>query len=183
MKLLKMKTVTMALTLIFSITTIASGIALAQGWNGPRKGMGGGGYGYSQQGSRGGSGYSQQGPIMRTEMFNARISVLAEMSDQSEDAIKAKLRYKPMWAVLDEYKIDYEAFNKKMIEKRAEVIKQALSDGKITKDHADFMLERNEDGMGRGGFGPGMRQGRRGQAGQKGQRGGWGYRGQNCPRW
>ncbi len=120
-------------------------------------------------------GYGQQrsavGQVMRTEMFEARTAILAEMTDQSADDIKAKLRYKPMWAVLDEYKVDYTAFNKKLIEKRTEIIKQAVSDGKVTQEHADFMLERAEFGMGeRGRFGKG--QGRRGHRG--------GGRGINC---
>lgn len=152
----------MILALVFSLTTVASGISLAQGRNG--QGNGNRGMGYGQQ-------RSAVGQVMRTEMFEARTAILAEMTDQSADDIKAKLRYKPMWAVLDEYKVDYTAFNKKLIEKRTEIIKQAVSDGKVTQEHADFMLERAEFGMGeRGRFGKG--QGRRGHRG--------GGRGINC---
>jgi len=154
----------MVLALVFSLTTIASGIALAQGWDGQGNGKRGMGYGQKR---------SAVGQVMRTEMAEVRTSILAEMTDQSVEDIKAKLRYKPMWAVLDEYKVDYTAFNKKMIEKRTEIIKQAVSDGKITQERADFMLERAESGMGKGQGGYGKGQGRRGH------RGG-GSRGINC---
>ena len=171
MKSLKTKTLVAIVGLIFSITTIASGIVVAQDGYGPRKGMrgGGNGYGYSQQGQ-------SRGPIMRADMFKARIDVLAEMTGQSQEDITAKLRYKPMWAVLDEYKVDYTQFNEKMTAKRAEIIKQAVADGKITQEHADFMLQRSESGPGFGKGGPGFRQGK------KGRRGAWGQRGYNCPR-
>ncbi len=170
MKSLKRKTMVAIVGLIFSITTIASGISFAQNWGGPGKGMRGGGPGYNQQGPG-------PGPILRTEMFNARINILADMTDQSPDAIKAKLRYKPMWAVLDEYKVDYVKFDEQMTEKRAEIIKQAVTDGKLTQEHADFMLQRSQSGMGFGKGGPGMRRGGRGQGGRQNQRG------YNCPRY
>ena len=147
MKLLKNKKIALAISLVFSIAMIASSFTFAQGF-----------------GRRGGGGYGQQmadrGPVLRNDMFNARIGILAEMTSESQADIKAKLRYKPMWAVMDEYKVDYTEFNKKMTAKRTEVIKQALADGKISEDRANFMLERNTDG-----FGPGMKQGKRGRRG------------------
>ena len=169
MKSLKTKTLAAVVGLVFSITTIAAGISFAQDWNGPRKGMRGGGYGYSQQGPA-------RGPVLRTEMFNARIAILAEMADQPQDTIKAKLRYKPMWAVLDEYQVDYVQFNQKMTEKRAEIIKQAVADGKITQARADFMLQRSDAGNFAGKGGRGFKQGRQGRGG------GFGRGGYDCPR-
>lgn len=146
MKLLKNKKLALAISIVFSIALIASSLTFAQGYG--RRG--GGGYGYAQQAP-------DRGPVLRTEMFNARTTILAEMTDESQDNIKAKLRYKPMWAVMDEYKIDYAEFSKKMTAKRAEIIKQAAADGKISQDRAEFMLDRNSDD-----YGPGMRYGKRG---------------------
>lgn len=117
---------------------------------------------------KGGPGYSQSGPkgygpghVLREEMYNARVEVLAELSELSQDDIKAKLEYKPMWAVIDEAKVDYPTFRKKMQEKAKSVLSQAVTDGKITQAQADFMQERMENGrMGGRGKGPGMGSGR-----------------------
>ena len=119
-------------------------------------------------GGKGGPGYSQRGPkgygpghVLREEMYNARVEVLAELSELSQDEIKAKLEYKPMWAVIDEAKVDYQTFQKKMQEKAKSVLSQAVADGKITQAQADFMQERIENGrMGGRGRGPGMGSGR-----------------------
>jgi len=125
---------------VVGLMIATSGIALARGW--------GRGAGMNQR--SGGS-----GPFMGEEMFNARISILAELSGQSEDTIKSKLEYKPTWAVIDEYKIDYKVFRTKMQEKRTAVVKQAVADGKITQAQADFMIERMNQA-------PGQRKGGRG---------------------
>ncbi|MFH2129164.1 MAG: DUF2680 domain-containing protein [bacterium] len=167
MKTLRNRFLAVVAGLAFSITGIASGIAAAQGWNGP--GNATRGAGYAQQG-----GFVGPGPVLRTDMFNARIELLTEMTEQSQETIKAKLRYKPMWAVLDEYKVDYVAFNNKMAEKRTGIINKAVADGKISQDQADFMLQRAEGGMQSGN--PGWQKGRRGGRGQRG--GGF-----NCPRY
>jgi len=130
-------------TAIIGMLIGTSGIALAQGW--------GKGSGFSKQGSRG------NGSFMRNAMLDSRVEVLAEVTGQSEATIKAKLENKPVWAVLDEYKVEFSVFQTKMIEKRSTAVNQAVSDGKITQAQADFMIERmgqNPRGF-RGGHGRG----------------------------
>ena len=97
------------------------------------------------------------GPF-RQEMFQARLDVLAELSGSSMDEINSKLGYKPMWAILDEYKVDFKVFQTKMHEKAIEMVKKAAESGKLTTDQKDIMLDRmqsgpQQNGMGRGGFG------------------------------
>ena len=140
---------------VVGLLIATSGIALARGWgNGPGRSQRGGG----------------PGAFMGQEMYDARVSILAELAGQSEDTIKSKLEYKPTWAVIDEYKIDYKAFQAKMQEKRTAVVKQAVADGKITQAQADFMIERMNQA-------PGQRKGGRGF----GKGAGRGFNG-NCPR-
>ena len=138
---------------VVGLLIATSGIVMARGWGkGPGKFQRGGG----------------PGAFMGEEMYNARISILAELAGQSEDTIKAKLDYKPTWAVIDEYKIDFKVFHTKMQEKRSVVIKQAVADGKITQAQADFMIERMNQA-------PGQRRGGRGFGKGSG-------RGGDCPR-
>lgn len=165
----RIKKLAITTSLFLIIAVFISGLAFSQGY-GQRMGKRGGGYGYAQS-------FPDRGPILRTEMFNARIAILAEMTGQSTDAIQSKLRYKPMWALMDEYKVDYESFSEKVIAKRIDIIKQAVSDGRISQQRADFMLQRAEDGFVPGKGGPGMR------AGHRGHRGGWGARAGDCPRY
>lgn len=118
------------------ISLLVSSAALAYGWGGGK------GPGYSQNKQ---AGYGP-GRVLREEMYTARVEVLAELSDLSQEDIKAKLQYKPMWAVLDEAKVDFATFQKKMHEKAKSVVSQAVADGKITKVQGDYMLERMEIG-------------------------------------
>ncbi|MBU2511042.1 hypothetical protein KJ966_06880 [bacterium] len=152
---------------LISISLISVSAVFAQGWGGgnanrtPR-------YAQQQQFNPG------PGRVLRSEMFEARIEVLAELAGQSKEDIRAKIQYKPMWAVLDDYKVDYSDFQSKMHDKTSNVVKQAVADGKITQDQADVMLKRMEDGP----FGP--RSGMRGQGRGYGKgRGFCGYGQQN----
>lgn len=163
MKQMKSKILVIVVGMVMGL----SSLAMAQGWNGPGYGKRGGGV-YQRNGV---------GPVLRDKMRDARIEVLMDVTDQSRETVEAKLRYKPMWALLDEYKVDYVTFDKKMIAKRAEIIKQAVKDEQITEEMGELMLLRNKSGFGpgKGGFGPGP--GRRGSRGwgQGGQRGGFGF--------
>jgi len=168
MKIQKHGKITVAISIMMlSFALFMSSLTFAQGWGGPR-GMKAGGNGWNQQAF-------DNRQAFRTEMYNARVQLLASVTDESPETIKAKLRYKPMWAILDEYKVDYAGFSKQMAAKRTEVIKKAVADGKITQEHADFMLERNADEMGPGPRGHGF------GYGQRGTKGGPGFRG-DCPR-
>lgn len=152
----------LVLTAIVGLILSLAGTVTAQGWGGQR-GMRGAGYGQQS-----GPGY-----LLRTEMFNARIAVLAELSEQSVETIKSKLEYKPLWSVIDEYKIDYNVYKTKMKAKAEVLIQKRVDAGTITQVQADFMKERMDQGRG---F---QRRGRRGGRGfHHGQ--GWGN-GSGCP--
>ncbi len=144
---------------LVSVSLLASSIVVAQGWG--------------RQSSNRGQGYNQQasiagpGRVLRNEMFDARIDILSSMSGQSTDVIKSKMQYKPVWAVIDEYKLDFKVFQAQMHEKAQDLVKQAVLDGKLTQDQGDAMLKRMEDGphgprlgMKNGGRGYGKGQGR-----------------------
>ena len=126
-------------TAIVGLILGLSGTASARGWNN-QQGMKGGGYG-----QQAGPGY-----LLRTEMFNARVEVLSELSEQTAAVIKSKLEYKPLWAVIDEYKIDYTVYKTKMKVKSDVLIQKLVDDGKITQTQADFMKERVGQGRGKG---------------------------------
>ena len=131
--------------LVVSVALLTSSIVLAQGWG--SKGNKGPRFAQQQQAFPG------PGRVLRTEMYNARVEVLADLSGLSQDDIKAKLQYKPMWAVLDEVEVEFPTFQTKMHEKAKTVVTQAVADGKLTKEQGDYMLKRMEDGP-RQGMGP-----------------------------
>ncbi len=118
-----------------------SSMALAHGWG---RGHGGWQKGDNQQAD------SRPGQVLREEMYQARIDVLTELTEQTEETIKAKLEYKPLWAVLDEFKADFKVFQSKMHEKADLIVKKAVEEGKITQEQADFMTKRMRDGKKRG---------------------------------
>lgn len=138
------------LVLIVGITLLLSGIVVAQGWGGNRMGPRFAG----QQ-----KGFPGPGQVLRAEMYDAKVAVLVELSELSKEDIEAKLEYKPLWAVIDEAKVAYPEFRTKLHEKMKGIVTQAVTDGKLTKEQGDFMLERMEkgpgQGRGRGGFGKG----------------------------
>ncbi|MCP4754618.1 MAG: hypothetical protein GY866_27360 [Proteobacteria bacterium] len=152
------------ITALVGIGIGTSGLVTAQGWSGQNRGMG---RGYAQQQGLGGPGQT-----LRSEMHTARIEVLTEMTEQKTETIEAKLKYKPLWTVLDEYKVDYVAFSSKMQEKASEVLKKAVDEGTLNQDQADVMTQRMSQGRGWGWGG----HGRRG----RGKGFGGGNRG-NCP--
>ena len=152
-----------------TVTTFSASNLVAKGWR--SNGQGDRGWGIQQR---------QQVPDygFRTEMYDARIAVLAELSGKSIEEVKAKLGIKPMWAIMDEYKIDFKTFQAKMHEKAKVVVEQAFVDKKITETEKTLMLERMELNYSQGGmFGPGM-------AGKRGFRGnGQGQRGMGSFGW
>ncbi len=79
---------------------------------------------------------------LRLRMRTASLDILVELSRQTRETIEKKLEYKPIWAIIDEYKVDFDVFKTKMKEKEIEIIKQVLADGKITQYQADRMMKR-----------------------------------------
>lgn len=129
-----MKTLkTIIVTAVTGLILATSGSVMAQGWKH------GGDPAVSQP--RG----ARMGSFIRDEMRQTRVAVLAEVTGQTEATIEAKLRNKPVWAVLDEYKVEFSTFQAKMQEKHVAAIEKAVAEGKITKAQGDFMLERMKD--------------------------------------
>jgi len=141
-----MKTLTtIIVTAVTGLTLATSGSVLAQGW-----GRGGDPAFSPPRGAH-------MGAFVRDEMRQTRVAVLAEVTGQTEATIEAKLRNKPVWAVLDEYKVEFATYQAKMHEKHVAAIEKAVAEGKITKAQGDFMLERMKEGpqgfAGKGGRG------------------------------
>ncbi len=160
------------ITAIVASTIGFSGLAVAQGWGGMNRG---GNMGYNQQ-----QRFAGPGMLLRDDMYKSRVEVLAELSGQSQETIQSKLKQKPMWAVIDEYKVDFKAFQTKMHDKVGELVSQAVSDGKITREQADSINQRRSQGlesnsMGRGNRGQGRNSGKgRGRGMGRGQGNGMG---------
>lgn len=110
-------------------------------------------------------GFNQQqrfagpGMLLRDEMYKSRIETLAELSGESEEAIQSKLAQKPMRALMDEYKVDFNTFQTKMHDKVGELVTKAVADGKITQEQADVISQRRSQGI----------QGNAGNQGMRGQ--------------
>ena len=134
----------MRLVLVVGLIFLFSSFVMAHGWG--QKGNRGPGFAGQQQGFG-------PGQTLRVEMYEARVAVLDELSELTAAEIEAKLQYKPFWAVIDEAKVDYPTFQTRFSEKRKEIISQAVTDGKLTKEQGDFMLERMANGPGQGGKG------------------------------
>ncbi len=137
-----------AITAFIGLIMGLSGTISAQGWKG-QGGMRAAGNG-QQAGSRN---------LLRTDMSNACVEVLAELSDQSTETIKSKLEYKPLWAVIDEFKVDYKVYKTKMDAKAKELVQKLVDDGKMTQTQADFMKEKMDQDQGFGQRGKGRRGG------------------------
>ena len=172
---------------ILSLSIVATGDLLAHG-----RGYRGGGMGQGWN-AQGQTQNVRPGWIMRDELRQAQMEILSEMSGQSVDELNGKLEYKPLWAVLDEYKVDFKEFRAKMHEKHIALVEKAAADGKITEAQKTMILERmtanqsQQPGFGKGGFGKGGGFGHRGPRGPRGGgmgRGfgmGFGYGGQMPP--
>ncbi len=76
---------------------------------------------------------------LKEDIHATQIVVLAELSGQAQSSIKTKLKYKPLWAVIDELKVDFEAFQNKMQKEATSILKKAVAENKITQIQADRM--------------------------------------------
>jgi len=136
----------------------STGFLLAQGKGQPgMRGPQGYGMGYGP----GGMGGAKH--LLRNEMYNARIEALAEITGKDVDTIRTQLGSKSFYAIIQENDIDRSVFHEKMTVKVKALLQKAKSDGKITEDQADSMIQRMES-RGEGDFpckgkGPGRMQG------------------------
>ena len=119
---------------ILVVGIIFSGLAFTDSQRtGHRKGLG------FKQHHKGGlqllAGYQQK---------NLRVQVLSEMTGQSVEAVQLKLKDQRMRSVMQELNIDRQAFHDAMQAKVIERIKQALTDGSITREQEKEILAKME---------------------------------------
>ena len=79
--------------------------------------------------------------LLRFQMHNAGVEVLAEMTDQSQEIIKGKLELKPIFSVLRDENVDPEQFHAKMHAKIKTMIQKAGEAGIITKEQSIAIIE------------------------------------------
>ena len=102
-------------------------------------------------GHRKGSGFKQHHKggglqlLVRYQQKNMRDQVLAEITGQSVESIQLKLKDQRMRGVMQELKIDRQAFRNAMQAKEKERIKQALAEGSITPDQEKEILAKMEN--------------------------------------
>lgn len=143
----------------------------------PAQGQMGGGRWAGQGGMRGGMQAGATGL-----WHEAMIASLAEAFGMTPETLQARLDAgETIWQVAEPLGWTSEQLQAKMIEARGAAIQQAVADGLMTQERADFMAQRMNQGWPEG-FGPGSTNcDGTGQAqGRHGGRG-FGMRGQNQP--
>jgi hypothetical protein len=124
------------ITGVLVVSIIVSGLALADSQRtGHRKG-----FGFKKH--HRGDGLQL---LVRYQQKNMRVQVLSEMSQQPVEAIQLKLKDQRMRGVLQELKIDPQAFRDAMQAKEKERIKQAVVEGSITPDQEKKILAKMEN--------------------------------------
>ena len=83
--------------------------------------------------------------LVRYQQKNMKVQVLSEMTGQPAEAIQDKLKDRRMRSVMQELKIDRQAFRDAMQVKEQERIKQAVAEGSITQDQGKEILTRREN--------------------------------------
>lgn len=165
-----------SLIIVAVVVLGAAGLAFAQDGTPPspgapaESGAWGGRGGRMMQG--GGYMWNSGAGFLHDYMFQA----MAEIFGLSPEELQARHDAgETMWDLAAEQGIDAQEFYAKMVEARSQAIEQALADGVISQEQADWMLSRMEQ-MGQYGDGYGACQG-----GAGGMRGGRGGRWQNQP--
>lgn len=137
---------------LVAATALTVGIAFAQ----TPTPQGSGGYGPGMMGGRGG--YSMMGfggPVDGSygPMHESMVTTFAKAFGLTPEALQARLDAgETMWQVAEAQGYDLETFRSLMLEARAEALQQAVDDGTLTQEQADWMSQR----MSRtGGFGNG----------------------------
>jgi hypothetical protein len=140
----------LGLVLIAAIA-LTTGIAFAQT---PTQ-QGYGGYGSGMMGGRGAHGMMGfGGPVDGSygPMHEFILTTFAEAFGLTPEALQIRLDAgETMWQVAESQGYDLEAFRSLMLEARADALQQAVEDGTITQEQADWMSQR----MGSRGYGNG----------------------------
>jgi len=106
-----------------------------------------GGSGFGMMGRGGASNYGPMHPYM--------VAAFAEALGFTPEDLQAKLDSgESMWTVAQTQGLSEEEFTNLMLEARTEAAKQAVADGALTQEQADWMSQRMQQ-MQNGGFGPG----------------------------
>ena len=83
--------------------------------------------------------------LAKYQQKNLMIQVLSEMTEQSADAIDAKIKDQGMRGVMQELNIDRQAFHNAMQTKVKERIKEAVATGTITAEQEKAILDKMEN--------------------------------------
>ena len=116
------------------------------------------GYGYGMMGGRGGYGGMRGGLISGEEGPNHEymLEAFAEAVGLSPEEIETRLASgETMRQIVEAEGVSIEEFSEIMSSVRSNVIENALADGTLTQEQADFMADRMLQ-RGAGGFGPGF---------------------------
>lgn len=121
----------------------------------------GAGYGMMSPGSgmmggRWNRGYRDQAsPDSYGPMHEPMIAAMAEALNLTPEELEARHDAgETMWDIAQDLGLTQEQFQAAMIQARTEALSQAVADGTISQEQADWMLERMNR-MGSGGYGPG----------------------------
>jgi hypothetical protein len=130
----KIQTIIVASVLVMGMVLSGPAFADNQG-KGDRRGFG------FKQGHKGG------GLILlaKYQQRNMMVQVLSEMTGQSTEAIRTKLKKQRMRTVMQELNIDRQAFRTAMHAKAGERIKQAVANGTITPEQEKEILAKMEN--------------------------------------
>ena len=110
--------------------------------------MGGRGY---IAGMRGGHIIGEEGPH-----HGGMIEAFAEATGLTPEELESRLASgETMWQIVESEGVSMEEFGEIMSQVRADFIQQALDDGTLTQEQADFMAQRGSK-RGAGGFGQGI---------------------------
>lgn len=162
--------------ILIAAVALSVGIAFAQTPTPPVSG----GYGPGMMGGRGGHqmmGFG--GPVDGSygPMHESMVDSFAEALGLTPEALQSRLdEGETMWQVAESQGYDLETFRSLMLEARAKALQQAVEEGTITQEQADWMSQR----MNRmGGFGSGACDGTgpHGQGMRGGGMSGFGMRG------
>lgn len=127
---------TIILSCILVVGIVFSGLALADN---QAKGMRQG-FGFKRHHSSGGLML-----LAKYQQKNLMVEVLSEMTDQSAEAIKAKLKGQRMRTVMEDLGIEREAFRTAMHAKISQHVKLAAANGSITAEQEKEILEKMEN--------------------------------------
>jgi hypothetical protein len=151
----------------------SSGPVMMNGqWNagfGPRMGGRGmhGGAGPVVMGQQGFAGCGMMAGGEDCPLHNDMIAALAEGLGLTSEDLETRLENgETVWTIAEQKGLTLEQFRTLLTEARTTAVNQAVADGVITQEQADWMLDRMGQ-MGQGGFGRGM-MGARGLNGGKG---------------